>query len=641
MRFVDCISWFKNKNIMNLLQKIKTFFSLRNIILTGVYSFIVVVAFYMSLFLRFDFDLDNVAYHGRNHLYTILLILCVNLSSLYVFGQYKAFLAFFYMRDLFLLVWSQIFAFSILFVLMIFFPLFAFPRGAQLICFILTLSGLGIMRVGLRLVRERLYVRNQENNSFTKSRVAILGAGNLGASLVSDLLSKSHLGVEPVILLDDDPSKVGKRVAGIEIVAVPKDFTMLKHRYLIDRAIIATSKISSTRLSEITTALRKVGISALIQPSYFDFAVGRTKLAPVRQVNVLDVLGRNPVDLNDAFIGESLRGKVVMVTGAGGSIGSELCRQIAMRKVDMLILVEHCEVQLFKIEQDLKSCKFGVPIIPLVANVCDSARMEYLIKRFKPQIIFHAAAHKHVPLMEYQPSEALKNNVLGTWTVADLASRCGVEKFLLISTDKAVNPTNVMGASKRFAELVVQSMQNRLDNKTRFVAVRFGNVLGSSGSVIPTFKKQIEAGGPVTLTHPDVTRYFMTIPEAVGLVLQCGAQANGGEILVLDMGEPIKIIDLARRMISLSGFEPDKDINIEIIGLRPGEKLYEELQNKDERLVRTEHDRIFCFSCMPEKYEDIYEYVKKIRDISDSTSVNDLKRFLCEVVPEYRVQYYE
>ncbi len=630
---------------MKPLKQIKNFFSLRNIILTAVYSSIITIAFCVSLFLRFDFNLENIVQYSSstqcNYLYSLILVLVVNLFSLCIFGQYKAFLAFFYMRDMFLLVWSQVFAFSIIFVAMIFFEFLFIPRGAQLICFVISLGCLGSMRVAMRLFRERLFVNADEKSMPTKSRVAILGAGNLGASLVSDLLSKRHLGVEPVVLLDDDKQKIGKCVSGIEIEKIPEDFAILKRKYMIDRAIIATSKISSNRLSDITTALSKVGIDAMIQPSYFDLAMGRTKLAPVRQVNILDVLGRNPVDLNDEFIGESLSGKVVMVTGAGGSIGGELCRQIAMRKVDMLILVEHCEVQLFKIEQDLKNHKFGVPIKAFVANVCDAPRMERLITRFKPNIIFHAAAHKHVPLMEYQPSEALKNNVLGTWTVADLASRYGVEKFLLISTDKAVNPTNVMGASKRFAELVVQSMQNRKDNKTVFVAVRFGNVLGSSGSVIPTFKKQIESGGPLTLTHPDVTRYFMTIPEAVGLVLQCGAQANGGEILVLDMGEPIKIIDLARRMISLSGFVPDKDIHIEIVGLRPGEKLYEELQNKDERLVRTEHDRIFCFSCEPEKYEDIYEHVKKIRDISDNTSINDLKKFLLDVVPEYKVQYYD
>ncbi|MBO5255321.1 MAG: polysaccharide biosynthesis protein, partial [Opitutales bacterium] len=498
-----------------------------------------------------------------------------------------------------------------------------------------------VLRIGLRMLRERLSYIPSGNESIVKSRVVIIGAGDLGASLASDLLAKRHLGVEPVIFLDDDFTKIGYQIAGIDVLKIPNDFLSLKRQYSIDKAIVTTSKIPASRLSDITTALSRVGISVMIQPSYFDFAVGRTKLAPVREVNVLDVLGRKAIDLNDEIIGDNLFGKVVMVTGAGGSIGSELCRQIAMRKVDTLILVEHCEVQLFKIEQDLKSLKFGIQIKPFVANVCDAARMERIISRFKPQVIFHAAAHKHVPLMEYQPSEALKNNVLGTWTVADLSSRYGVEKFVLISTDKAVNPTNVMGASKRFAELVVQSMQNREGNNTCFVAVRFGNVLGSSGSVIPTFKKQIQMGGPVTLTHPDVTRYFMTIPEAVGLVLQCGAQARGGEIFVLDMGEPIKIIDLALRMITLSGFEPYKDIDIEIVGLRPGEKLYEELQNKDERLVRTEHERIFCFSCQPEKYEDVYANVKKILKISDSSSVNELKKFLKGVVAEYNVQYYD
>ncbi len=544
------------------------------------------------------------------------------------------------MRDMFSLLWSQIFAFSIIFIVTILANEFPLPRGVLVICFIGTSGGMAFARIALRILRERMLSR-EKGESTSKVRVAIIGAGNLGVHLASDLLSKRNLGIEPVVFLDDSKEKIGKYISGIEVEKIPENFSSLKRRLMIDRAIIASLKFPKSRLSEITTALGKAGIATFIQPSYFDFAIGRMKLAPIRQVNVLDVLGREPVDLNDSFIDDSLRGKTVMVTGAGGSIGSELCRQIAMRNVEKLILIEHCEVQLFKVEQELLSMKFGVVIKSFVANVCDAPRMERIITRFKPQIIFHAAAYKHVPLMEYQPGEALKNNVLGTWTVADLASRYGVEKFLLISTDKAVNPTNVMGATKRFAELVVQSMQAREGNKTIFVAVRFGNVLGSSGSVIPTFKKQIEAGGPVTLTHPDVTRYFMTIPEAVGLVLQCGAQANGGEIFVLNMGEPIRIIDLARRMITLSGFEPDVDIKIEIVGLRPGEKLYEELQNKDERLVDTEYSRIYRFSCTPEKYEDVYAQVSCIKNISDVTSINDLKKFIAKVVPEYRVQYYD
>ncbi len=617
-------------------------FIVRTAILIMLYSAILLVSLALSYCFRFDFDFPLLAKFSDGIWKPISLVIVVDILSLALFRQFKAVMWFFHMRDMFALLWSQIFAFSIMFIVVILTDSVMLPRGVLLICAVLSMALMLSMRVGFRLVRERLLSSEKlTGKKPLKNKVAIIGAGNLGANLASDLLSKSHLGIEPVVFLDDSKEKIGKQISGIDVEKIPEDFTDIKNRYAIDRAIIATSKISTSRLSDITTALNKIGIKSLIQPSYFDFAMGRMKLAPIRKVNVLDVLGRQPIDLNDTFIETSLRGKTVMVTGAGGSIGSELCRQIAMRKVETLILVEHCEVQLFKVEQELLSMKFGIIIKPFVANVCDAPRIERIITRFKPQVIFHAAAHKHVPLMEYQPSEALKNNVLGTWTVADIASRNGVEKFLLISTDKAVNPTNVMGASKRFAELVVQSMQAREGNKTIFVAVRFGNVLGSSGSVIPTFRKQIEAGGPITLTHPEVTRYFMTITEAVGLVLQCGVQANGGEIFVLDMGEPMKIIDLAKRMIVLSGFEPDVDIKIEIVGLRPGEKLYEELQNKDERLVRTEHSRIFCFACTPEKYDDIFAYVSRIKNISDCSSVNDLKKFLLEVVPEYKIQYYD
>ncbi len=625
-------------------QKFLDFFKktgvIRVLALLVCYTFIITVSLLLSYFIRFDFDFNSVEIFLDDIWKPILLVVGVDIFSLFLFRQFQSVIWFFHMRDMFSLVWSQVFAFSIIFVVVLLTNTGMLPRGVLIICFIGTSGAMLFARIGLRILRERM-LYSETGNPSTKVRVAIIGAGNLGVNLASDLLSKRNLGIEPVVFLDDSDEKVGKFISGIEVEKIPENFTLLKRRLMIDRAIIASLKFSAKRLSEITTALGKAGIVALIQPSYFDFAMGRMKLAPIRQVNVLDVLGRDPIDLNDSFIDDSLRGKTVMVTGAGGSIGSELCRQIAMRNVERLILVEHCEVQLFKVEQELLSMKFGVAIKSFVASVCDAPRMERIIERFKPQVIFHAAAHKHVPLMEYQPSEALKNNVLGTWTIADIASRKGVEKFLLISTDKAVNPTNVMGASKRFAELVVQSMQARENNKTIFVAVRFGNVLGSSGSVIPTFKKQIEMGGPITLTHPDVTRYFMTIPEAVGLVLQCGAQANGGEIFVLNMGEPIRILDLAKRMITLSGFEPDVDIKIEIIGLRPGEKLYEELQNKDERLVNTEHSRIYRFACTPELYDNVYAKVSKIKSISDTSSINDLKKFIAEVVPEYCVQYYD
>jgi len=614
---------------------------LRYAVLTVLYSGIIVVSFFAALMLRFDFDLAEAVATTPCLWPTLIMLLVVNLVSMAVFGQFKIFLGCFYMRDMIAMLRAFVFAYAVAFVLITLLPIFSVSRGVLLTSFVLSVGASITFRIGFRVMRERMLDGIYANGVRTEIHVAVFGAGNLGTSLVADLLSKRHLGVIPVVFFDDDKNKIGTRISGVPVERIPASFDEVRKRFGFDRAIIATTKFSAHKLTDITLGLKKIGIDPMIQPSYFDLASGRTKLAPVRKVNILDVLGRPQNDLHDEFVEKSLAGKVVMVTGAGGSIGSELCRQIAMCKASTLILVEQCEVQLFKIQQDLLSRKFGVAIRTCVADVCDRARMEHIISQGKPDIIFHAAAHKHVPMMESQPGEALKNNVFGTWNVADLAFKYGIEKFLLISTDKAVNPTNVMGATKRFAELVVQSMQAREGNRTKFVAVRFGNVLGSSGSVILTFQSQIDAGGPLTLTHPDVTRYFMTIPEAVGLVLKCGAYAKGGEILVLDMGEPVKIMDLARKMIVLNGYQPDVDIKIDVIGLRPGEKLYEELQNKDERLVRTDLERVFCFSCTPENYEDVFAKVSQIRGIADSEDVNELKRFLGSVVPEYKIQYYD
>ncbi len=614
---------------------------LRYAVLTVLYSGIIVVSFFAALMLRFDFDLAEAVEITPNLWPTLLMLLVVNLVSMVIFGQFKIFLGCFYMRDMIAMLRAFVFSYSIAFVLITLVPVFSVSRGVLLTSFVLSVGASISFRIGFRVMRERMLDGIYANGARTEIHVAVFGAGNLGTSLVADLLSKRHLGVVPVVFFDDDRNKIGTRISGVPVERIPVSFDEVRKRFGFDRAIIATTKFSAHKLTDITLGLKKIGIEPMIQPSYFDLASGRTKLAPVRKVNILDVLGRPQNDMHDEFVEKSLSGKVVMVTGAGGSIGSELCRQIAMCKASTLILVEQCEVQLFKIQQDLVSRKFGVAIRTCVADVCDRARMEHIISQGKPDVIFHAAAHKHVPMMESQPGEALKNNVFGTWNVADLAFKYGIEKFLLISTDKAVNPTNVMGATKRFAELVVQSMQARAGNKTKFVAVRFGNVLGSSGSVILTFQSQIDAGGPLTLTHPDVTRYFMTIPEAVCLVLKCGTYAKGGEILVLDMGEPVRIMDLARKMIVLNGYQPDVDIKIDVIGLRPGEKLYEELQNKDERLVRTDLERVFCFSCTPENYEDVFSKVSQIRGIADTEDVNELKRFLGSVVPEYKIQYYD
>ena len=497
----------------------------------------------------------------------------------------------------------------------------------------------GSARIVMRMYRERSMVEKCATHS--PKRVMIIGAGDIGTSLAADLIARKNLGILPVLFLDDDPQKWGKQIMGIEVAPLEGNMSNFVSGFKIDRAIIASVRFSGQRISKIISALHKIGIETSIVPSYHDLASGRVKASLLRDVDIEDVLGREPVKLDDLAIDKMIQGKIVMVTGAGGSIGRELCRQIASKSPELLIMVDHCEVQLFQVEQEILDYEFGAKIKPLVGNVADEARMEAVISKYRPNIIFHAAAHKHVPMMESQPGEALKNNTLGTWILAGVASRNNVEKFLLISTDKAVNPTNVMGASKRLAEKAIQAMQSRPGNKTIFVAVRFGNVLGSSGSVIPTFKKQISHGGPVTVTHPEVTRYFMTIPEAVGLVLQCAAQAYGGEIFVLNMGEPVKVIDLARQLIRLSGLEPDVDIQIKIIGLRPGEKLYEEIQHKNESLVDTPNPRIYGFVSEMPSYGEVEKIISDIKKNVDTKSVNELKRFIFTVVPEYKAQFYD
>jgi FlaA1/EpsC-like NDP-sugar epimerase len=365
-----------------------------------------------------------------------------------------------------------------------------------------------------------------------------------------------------------------------------------------------------------------------------ELAGGRVRASDIRPISVEDILGREPAKLDDDAIDAMVKGRVVLVTGAGGSIGSELCRQVAARSPARLIMLDQCEVLLYQAEQELIAAGAGALITPIVADVVDADRLRDVFIRFAPDLVLHAAAHKHVPMMESQPSEALKNNVLGTAVVAQLAAEYGADKFVLISSDKAVNPTNVMGASKRLAELVVQSMQARAGSRTSFLAVRFGNVLGSSGSVIPIFRRQIAAGGPVTVTHPEVKRYFMTIPEAVGLVLQSATLGGGGDILILEMGEPLKIIDVARQLIELSGLRPDIDIEIRIIGLRPGEKLVEELQCEGEQYRPTEHPRVFRFVAARPPLDGLDGLLGRVQALL-SLERQPCKQGIRELVPEY------
>lgn len=457
-----------------------------------------------------------------------------------------------------------------------------------LITWMMHLILIGGSRISFRLTKRYIGGKN-----YKKKPTLVVGAGQGGSLLIRQMLRSPDMGLEPVLAVDDDPSKRKLAIAGgVKVQGTIDDIPNLTNRYRIKRIIIAIPTLKSERLKEINDICNSTGIELFKMPSIEHVLSGELEVNQLKRVEVEDLLGREPVELDMAMISKELTHKTIMVTGAGGSIGSEICRQVCKFEPKRLLLLGHGENSIYLIHQELLNIyEERIEIIPLIADVQNTERMQEIMNYYKPYAVYHAAAHKHVPLMEYNPPEAFRNNVLGTRNVALAAKNVEVRKFVMISTDKAVNPPNVMGASKRMAEMVVQGLNDK-EGKTNFVAVRFGNVLGSRASVIPLFKKQIEAGGPVTVTHPDMTRYFMTIPEASRLVLQAGALAKGGEVFVLDMGEPVKIVDLARNLIRLSGKTED-EIGIKFSGVRPGEKLYEELLNEDEIHPEQVYEKIY------------------------------------------------
>ena len=609
-------------------------FNMRVALLTIAYGLLSCFSLYLSFELRYDFAVPHSVQELR--LDVMWWIVPMRLSLLLLFGQFGGLLTYFRFPDLYR-VFSALLLGS-LFLLLLWLIMGGEgcpPRGVILADFVISLVFIGGFRIGLRIYRERFV--NAKRGSRIFQRVAIVGAGDAGASLAAEFLAKPRLGIQPLAFLDDDVSKVGKHLHGIDVVGNPEQLPLVKKRYNIQKVIIAFPSAPKGRIKEVYELAIQNDLEVEMVPSLEDLVMGQVRVSQLRPVEFEDLLGREPAQLNSESIQQLLRGKVVLVTGAGGSIGSELCRQIILRNPKRLLLLDHSEENLFTIEQELIKQDYGMKVLPLVVNVLDEARLRYIFQELKPEIVFHAAAYKHVSMMESQPGEAVKNNVFGSEKVALLSSEYGVERFIFISTDKAINPTSVMGATKRLAEVCIQSIQNRKSNKTKFIAVRFGNVLGSSGSVIPIFKKQIAEGGPVTVTHPDVKRYFMTIPEAAGLVLQSSTQGQGGEIFVLDMGEPMKIIDVARQLIKLSGFEPEVDIEIQFIGLRPGEKLYEEFQHKGERFVATKHTKIFRF-ISKDHYaytEVIHPYLDEFRRELPQLECNKIKQLLKKFIPEY------
>ncbi|MGH9364782.1 MAG: polysaccharide biosynthesis protein, partial [Thermoanaerobaculia bacterium] len=436
--------------------------------------------------------------------------------------------------------------------------------------------------------------------------------------------------------VDDDPAKQGASVHGVRVLGTTQDLPRLVKQMGIQQVVITIARITRMDILRIIDICHRIPVKLRIIPGLYEILQGKVHVTRIRNVQIGDLLGREPVSLNEKQVGQFLAGKTVMVTGAGGSVGSELARQVARFHPSRLLLVERAEFALFDIDQELRRTFPGLEIVPAVADVGEETRIRSVFSAYLPQVVLHAAAHKHVPMMESNPAEAIKNNVLATRLLGETAGEFGAEAFVLISTDKAVHPTSVMGASKRVAELVVQDLQRRFT--TRYVAVRFGNVIGSAGSVVPTFREQIQRGGPVTVTHPDMRRYFMTIPESAQLVLQAGAMGEGGEIFILDMGEPVRILDLALAMITLTGLKPFEDMDIVFTGLRPGEKLYEELELLGEEIAKTRHPKIFVGKLGAYTSEEVERALARLTELAhDDGQGDEIRFFLNSFLPEARL----
>jgi len=504
------------------------------------------------------------------------------------------------------------------------------PKSYPVLNGVFLIAALASSRFAYRAIRSEL----RSNKKGTQKRTMLIGAGSAGAMALREFQSSDQSENQVVCFIDDDPTKKGSYIRNVKIVGNRGDIVQVAQTMQIEEIIFAIPAATSKNRREIFEICKKTPCSMKIIPGIFQLANGDVTIQKIRSVNVLDLLGRDSVKVDLTEIAAYLTDKTILVTGGGGSIGSELCRQIAGYAPKQLIIFDIYENNAYGIQQELIRRHPELNLEVQIGSVQDAARVEMIFTRFNPEIVFHAAAHKHVPLMEDSPNEAIKNNVFGTFNVAKAADAHGVNTFVLISTDKAVNPTNVMGASKRICEMIIQSMGNK--SKTKYVAVRFGNVLGSNGSVIPLFKEQIEAGGPVTVTHKDIIRYFMTIPEAVSLVLQAGSYAQKGEIFVLDMGEPVRIDDLARNMIRLSGFEPDVDIEVKYTGLRPGEKLFEEILMDEEGMRNTANDLIHIGKPLELDEEKFELRLKSLQDACQANS-EDIKHVLEQFVPTYRI----
>ncbi|MBQ6217600.1 MAG: polysaccharide biosynthesis protein [Erysipelotrichaceae bacterium] len=621
-----------------------------------IYDFVTIAfSYFFGLWLRFDFRFQSIPQAYLSVYYKLIIpyaIICVFIY--WLLKLYRSIWRFASYSELTNIILSNIICGILNFGLTRIFGA-RMPLSFHVIGFIMQIIFAAVIRFSYRFV---LMIKRQQRNNKNATRVMLIGAGDAGMTILRDVNKNMESNSRVVCIIDDNTNKLGRYIEGVPVVGGRDDILKNVEKYNINEIYFAIPSASTAQRRDILNICRETDCELKVLPGIQQIVNGDVSVNMMKNVAIEDLLGRDVVKVNNDEIFDFINGKVILVTGGGGSIGSELCRQIAKHSPKRLIIFDIYENNAYDIQQELKRSYPDLHLIVMIGSVRDSKRVDHVFSLYRPDIVYHAAAHKHVPLMEASPNEAIKNNTIGTFKVAYAAVKYGVKRFVLISTDKAVNPTNIMGASKRMCEMVIQTFDKLIKNetteklsvvedcfsevsvkelkgKTEFVAVRFGNVLGSNGSVIPLFKKQIEAGGPVTVTHPDIIRYFMTIPEAVSLVLQAGVYAKGGEIFILDMGEPVKIDTLARNLIKLSGFKPDEDIKIIYTGLRPGEKLYEEKLMAAEGNQTTDNDLIFVGKPL-EIDENVFLQQLKELYITSNNNDDHIFELVEKVVPTYK-----
>lgn len=589
---------------------------------------------FLSLIMRFEINIASVPEeYIQKYIVNVIPFTIVTLIIFWCFRMYHSLWQYASIAELYKIVEACVVA-ELAHLCVTSFMGWMLPRSCYFTSGVFLIVAMSASRFMYRLLRQLI---NEYRHTSEQVKIMIIGAGEATSVLMREISNSRYLDNSKVVcIIDDDLGKVGKYIRGVKIVGTRDHIKEYARYYDIDEIIFAIPSASTKDKREILNICKETSCNLKILPGVYQMVDGEINIKDLRNVDVLDLLGRDPVKVDIESIMGYVKDKTVLVTGGGGSIGSELCRQLVSHKPKCLVIFDIYENNAYDIQQELKIKYPDANVVTLIGSIRNTSRLESVFEQYKPDIVYHAAAHKHVPLMEVSPNEAIKNNVVGTWNVAKIADKYGVKKFVMISTDKAVNPTNVMGATKRICEMIIQSFNEK--SKTDFVAVRFGNVLGSNGSVIPLFKRQIEAGGPVTVTHPDIIRYFMTIPEAVSLVLQAGAYAKGGEIFILDMGEPVKIDDLAKNLIRLSGYTLGVDMEIKYTGLRPGEKLYEELLMNEEGMQDTDNKLIHIGRPIEFDKEHFYEKLEELKEMAYAEDSADIRKKIMEVVDTYHPQ---